>query len=65
MNKIINENGQPNFGIFNELPLDFNYKDYEMLDFFDQKADWLTKQLKFHAFHYIGIITKNNNFPGH
>jgi len=56
MYKLIGENNKVNYGSIDE-PIDFNYKDFKLLNFFGKEIRGLKKKFAFHKFNYIGIIT--------
>ncbi|QGU00404.1 hypothetical protein SYNTR_1810 [Candidatus Syntrophocurvum alkaliphilum] len=57
MFSIINENGRANYGIIDKYPIDFNYQDYRLLDFFDREIEGFKKKWKFHKLNYLGLIS--------
>ena len=56
MYTIIGENNKVNYGCIDE-PVNFNYKDFSLRNFFDSEISGLRKKFAFHTFNYIGIIT--------
>jgi len=55
MYKLIGENNKVNYGSIDE-PIDFNYKDFKLLNFFGKEIKGIKKKFAFHKFNYIGII---------
>ncbi|MCP4135917.1 MAG: DUF2804 domain-containing protein [bacterium] len=55
MYKIIGDNNKVNYGVIDE-PVDFNYKDFKLLNFFGKEIKGLKKKYTFHMFNYLGII---------
>lgn len=58
MYKLIGENNKVNYGSIDEV-IDFNYKDFKLLNFFGKELKGFVKNNAFHKFNYIGIITDN------
>lgn len=63
MFSIISNNNKVNFGEINEYPINFNYKDFKLYNFFDKEVKSFLKNFKFHKFNYFGI-TSGNYFAG-
>lgn len=55
MYKIIGENNKVNYGSIDE-PVDFNYKEFKLLNFFGKEIKGFRKKFAFHKFNYVGII---------
>ncbi len=58
MYKLIGDNNKVNYGSIDEV-IDFNYKDFKLLDFFGKEVKGFKKNNAFHKFNYIGVITDN------
>ncbi|MDV6236054.1 DUF2804 domain-containing protein [Leptospira ellisii] len=56
MEKIIGSENKVNYGVF-DGPIEFNYKDFQLLDFFGKEIRGLKKRFAFKRFNYIGIVT--------
>ena len=56
MKPIILPDGRVNYGVFDE-PLNFNFHDFVVRDFFGKPVGAIKKKFTFHAFNYIGIVT--------
>ncbi|MCG6194356.1 DUF2804 domain-containing protein [Leptospira sp. FAT2] len=54
--KIIGAENKVNYGVF-DGPVEFNYKEFQLLDFFGKEIRGLKKRFAFKRFNYIGIIT--------
>lgn len=55
MYKIIGDENRVNYGCIDQ-PVDFNYQDFKLKDFFGKEITGLKKKFAFHKFNYIGII---------
>lgn len=55
MRKTIGENNKVLYGSIDE-PLDWNYKDFKLLNFFNKEIKGLRKKFTYHQFNYIGIL---------
>ena len=55
MYTIIGGGNRVNYGCIDE-PVDFDYRDFALKDFFGREVKGLRKRLSFHAFNYLGII---------
>jgi len=55
--KLINEDGQPNFGLFADGINDINHMDYDLRNAMDRKLSKLSKYLKFNQFQFIGFTS--------
>ncbi|RHX93239.1 DUF2804 domain-containing protein [Leptospira stimsonii] len=55
--KIIGSENKVNYGVF-DGPVEFNYKEFQLLDFFGKEISGLKKRFAFKRFNYIGIITE-------
>ncbi|TGL96604.1 DUF2804 domain-containing protein [Leptospira barantonii] len=55
--KIIGSENKVNYGVF-DGPVEFNYKEFQLLDFFGKEIRGLKKRFAFKRFNYIGIITE-------
>ncbi len=58
MYKIIGERNKVNYGVIDE-PVDFNYQEFKLLNFFNKEIKGLKKNIAFHAFNYVGIFTES------
>jgi len=59
MYQIIGENNRVNYGVIDE-PVDFNYKDYRLKDFFGKEIkNRIRKKFSLHMFNFIGITSDN------
>jgi hypothetical protein len=56
MYRLIGGNNRVNYGCIDE-PIDFNYRDFRLLDFFDREILGLRKKFALHSFNYIGLST--------
>lgn len=54
-NKLINANGQPQFGVFEHPIREVNYQDYDYHGVMDRKAGRLAKYFHFNQFQFIGV----------
>ncbi|ACL06308.1 conserved hypothetical protein [Desulfatibacillum aliphaticivorans] len=54
MKRIIGPNNKVNYGVYDEL-VDFNYKDFRLMNFFGKEIKGIRKYLALHMFNYIGI----------
>jgi len=52
--KLIGENNKVNYGCIDE-PIEWNYHDFILRDFFDREIKGLKKKMAYHQFNYIGI----------
>ncbi|WP_036041524.1 DUF2804 domain-containing protein [Leptospira alstonii] len=55
--KIIGSENKVNYGVF-DGPVEFNYKEFQLLDFFGKEIRGLKKRFAFKRFNYMGIITE-------
>jgi hypothetical protein len=55
--KIIDKNGNLLVGKIENQEIDFNYKDYKLLNFFDKEVKGLKKRFKFHHFNYYAVLS--------
>jgi len=55
--KLINEDGQPAFGLFVDGINDINYMDYDLRNTMDRKLGKFSKHLKFNQFQFVGITS--------
>lgn len=54
MYKIIGENNKVNYGCIDE-PIEWNYEEFKLLDFFNKEITGFKKNFAYHQFNYIGI----------
>lgn len=54
MIKLIGDNNKVNYGCIDE-PIEWNYEDFELRDFFNKEIKGLKKKMAYHQFNYIGI----------
>lgn len=54
MYKIIGNNNKVNYGCIDE-PIEWNYKEFKLLDFFNKEIKGFKKKFAYHQFNYIGI----------
>ncbi|EMI69489.1 DUF2804 domain-containing protein [Leptospira noguchii] len=54
--KIIGTENKVNYGVF-DGPVEFNHKEFQLLDFFGKEISGFRKRFAFKKFNYIGIIT--------
>jgi hypothetical protein len=52
--KIIGDNNKVNYGCIDE-PIEWNFKDFKLLDFFGKEIKGLKKKFAYHKFNYIGV----------
>lgn len=57
-NKLINANGQPQFGVFNHPIREINYQDYDYHGVMDRKAGPVAKYFHFNQFQFIGVTSE-------
>ena len=57
-NKLINANGQPQFGVFQHPIREINYRDYDYHSVMDRKAGALAKHFHFNQFQFIGVTSE-------
>ncbi len=55
--KLINEDGQPSFGLFPDGIDDINHMDYDLRNAMDGKLGKLSKSLKFNQFQFVGFTS--------
>jgi len=55
--KLINEDGQPSFGLFPKGVNVINHMDYDLRNTMDRKLGKLSKRLKFNQFQFVGITS--------
>lgn len=55
MQKIVQPNRQVAYGSFDE-PIEWNYADFKLLDFFNREVKGLRKALAYHQFNYIAVM---------
>jgi hypothetical protein len=53
--KLIDEDGQPSFGLFPDGINNINHMDYDLRNAMDSKLGYLSKQFKFNQFQFVGI----------
>lgn len=58
MYKVIGENNKVNYGSIDE-PIEWNYKDFKLYNFFNKEIKGLRKKFAYHKFNYIGMLTDN------
>ncbi|TGL49667.1 DUF2804 domain-containing protein [Leptospira wolffii] len=58
MQKIIGPDNQVRYGVW-DGPIDFNYRDFSLLDFFGKEIKGLKKRFAFHSFNYLGIMMED------
>lgn len=58
-NKLINANGQPQFGVFEHPIREINYKDYDYHNVMDRRANPLEKYFHFNQFQFIGLTNED------
>ncbi|TFH42065.1 MAG: DUF2804 domain-containing protein [Chrysiogenales bacterium] len=56
MYTIIGPDNRVRYGCIDE-PVDFNYRDFRLLDFLGRETGRLRKRFAFHKFNYLGVIT--------
>lgn len=54
---IIDKTGNPINGIIKNKKINFNYKDYKLLNFFNKELKGLKKRFKFHHFNYYAFLS--------
>ena len=54
MYKLIGRGNRVNYGVIDE-PLEWNYEDFKLLDFFNNEVTGLKKKFAYHQFNYIGV----------
>ncbi|MBB6482478.1 DUF2804 family protein [Spirochaeta isovalerica] len=54
MKQLIGENNKVNYGCIDE-PIEWNYRDFVLRDFFNREIKGLRKKRAYHQFNYIGI----------
>ena len=59
MKKIIKASNKVEYGCIDEL-IDYNYQDFKLNDFFNNKMNSIKKKLAYHQFNYIGFICDDN-----
>ena len=57
MERLIQANGQPHYGIFERAPGLINYRDYDLRSPMGRKLGALAKWRRFHQFQYFGLIS--------
>lgn len=57
-NKLINANGQPQFGVFEHPIREINYRDYDYHSVMDRKAGALARYFHFNQFQFIGVTSE-------
>jgi len=55
--KLINEDGQPNFGLFPDGINDINHMDFDLRNTMDRKLGKFSKRFKFNQFQFVGITS--------
>lgn len=58
-NKLINANGQPQFGVFSHPIREINYQDFDYHGVMDRKAGPLAKYFHFNQFQFIGLTNED------
>lgn len=58
MYKLIGENNRVNYGCIDE-PIEWNYKKFKLLDFFNKEIKGIRKKFAYHQFNYVGITAGN------
>lgn len=61
MYKIIGENNKVNYGCIDQ-PIEWNYKDFKLLNFFNKEVKGLKKKFAYHKFNYIGLNSDTYTF---
>jgi len=56
---IIDKDGNVIIGMINNQEINFNYKDYRLLNFFDKEVHGIKKRFKFHHFNYYALLSEN------
>ncbi|MBU2513437.1 DUF2804 domain-containing protein [bacterium] len=54
MVKLIGKNNRVNYGCIDE-PIEWNYEDFKLLDFFNKEIKGFKKKWAYHQFNYVGI----------
>ncbi len=54
MYKIIGKDNRVNYGCIDE-PIEWNYTDFKLLDFFNKEIKGFKKKFAYHQFNYVGI----------
>jgi len=54
MYKLIGNNNKVNYGCIDE-PIEWNYEEFKLLDFFNKEVKGFKKNFAYHQFNYIGI----------
>jgi hypothetical protein len=54
MHKLIGKNNRVNYGCIDE-PIEWNYEEFKLLDFFNQEIKGFKKKFAYHQFNYVGI----------
>jgi hypothetical protein len=57
MDRLIQANGQPHYGIFPAAPGLINYRDFDFRSPMGRKLGALAKWRRFHQFQYFGLIS--------
>lgn len=57
MQRLIQANGQPRYGVFAETPQDVNHRDFDYRSPMGRKLGALSKWRNFHQFQYFGLIS--------
>ncbi|MBB2494949.1 DUF2804 domain-containing protein [Aquipseudomonas ullengensis] len=57
MERLIQANGQPHYGIFSSAPGEVNYRDFDFRSPMGRRLGALAKWRRFHQFQYFGLIS--------
>ncbi|MBM7060803.1 DUF2804 domain-containing protein [Pseudomonas sp. UL073] len=57
MQRLIQANGQPHFGLFEQAPDEINYRDFDFRSPMGRPLGRLAKWRRFHQFQYFGLIS--------
>ncbi|AYC35046.1 DUF2804 domain-containing protein [Pseudomonas cavernae] len=58
MDKLIQANGQPHYGLFAQAPGEINYRDFDFRSPMGRRLGALAKWRRFHQFQYFGLISE-------
>ncbi|PJZ68010.1 hypothetical protein CH373_18425 [Leptospira perolatii] len=58
MHRIIGTDNQVGYGVW-DTPIEFNYKDFKLLNFFGREVKGLRKKFAFHTFNYLGFLMED------
>ena len=58
MEQLIQANGQPRIGIFDQGPAQVNYRDYDLRSPMGRRLGAFSRWRRFHQFQYFGLISE-------